>query len=89
MSKSIIAIIVLNSILSNGTFAVVRRCSYVEGFVPSVRESLLALVNAGFCQHEIVGMWHDTDVFTFRDGSVIRGTVKSSYLTINYVTEVA
>ena len=88
MSKSI-ATIVLMSILNGGTFAVVRKVSYVEGTVPSVRESLLALANAGFCRHETAGSWQDTDVFTFRDGSSIRGTVKPSYLTVNYVTEVA
>ena len=88
MSKTI-ATIVLASILNNGTFAVVKKCSYVEGSVPSIRESLLALANAGFCRHEVVGSWADTDVFTFRDGSTVRGEAKSAYLTINYVAEVA
>ena len=88
MTKTI-ATIILTSILTNGTFAVVKRCSYVEGAKPSVRESLLALANAGFCRHTKVGMWSETDIFTFKDGSRIRGEAKPSYLTINYVTEVA
>ena len=89
MSKNTIATVVRNSIFNNGTFAVVRKCSYVEGSVPSVRESLMALANAGFCRHETVGSWADTDVFTFRDGSVLRGEAKAAYLTINYVVEAA
>ena len=88
MSKTI-ATIVLASIINGGTFAVVHKCSYVEGTVPSIRESLMALSDAGFCRHESVGSWGETDIFTFKDGSAIRGEAKPSYLTINYVTEVA